>query len=111
MFDLLILSMLAIAAIGISCRWPRSIFVVLIFTAPYYGFTKSLIAADSLLVAWKDVLLASLLIGVFLRLHGRLRCTAAFLILLAYCAISASISTDWQSGALGFRATCQWMLL
>ena len=92
MLELLILALIALAATVIAARYPAAIFVVLIVIAPYYGFTKQLLDADSLLIAWKDVLLAGLLAGVFLRLHGRLKCPAVFAIFLAYCAVSACIA-------------------
>jgi len=68
MLELLILAVIAVAATLIAARYPAAIFVVLIVIAPYYGFTKQLLDPDSLLIAWKDVLLAGLLAGVFLRL-------------------------------------------
>lgn len=111
MTDILILTLLAVIAVLAACRWPQAIFVLLIVTAPYYGFTKQFLDPDSILMAWKDVLLASLLAGIFLRLNGRLRCPAALGVFLAYCAVTAAIPADWQIGLLGFRATCQWMLL
>lgn len=111
MLEILILAFIALSATLIAARRPASIFVALIVIAPYYGLTKQLLSADSLLIAWKDVLLAGLLAGVFLRLHGKLKCPAALAIFLGYCAVSACIPADWQIGLLGFRATCQWMLL
>ena len=111
MLEILILGSIAAAALAIGCRKPVALFVFLIVAAPYYGPTRLMLSADSLLVAWKDVLLAGLLAGIFLRLHGRLRCPVSLTILLTYCVVSACIPGDWQTGALGFRATCQWMLL
>src|SRR5206468_1503837 len=51
------------------------------------------------------------LAGIFLRLNGRFRCPVALTVFLAYCAVTACIPADWSIGMLGFRATCQWMLL
>jgi hypothetical protein len=109
--DILILGAIAAAAVAIACRKPIALFLFLIVAGPYYGPTKLMLNPDSLLVAWKDVLLAGLLTGIFLRLHGRLRCPTGLTVLLIYCVMSACIPGDWQVGVLGFRATCQWMLL
>src|SRR4051812_10197227 len=111
MLEILILGSIALGAMAIACRKPVSLFVFLIVAGPYYGPTKLMLNPDSFLVAWKDVLLAGLLAGIFLRLHGRLRCPIALTVLLIYCVVSACIPGDWQVGVLGFRATCQWMLL
>ena len=111
MVDILILGLIALGAVAIGCRRPVALFVFLIIVGPYYSPTKLLLDQGSLLVAWKDVLLAGLLVGIFLRLHGRLKCPVGLTLILAYSVISACIPNDWQIGALGFRATCQWMLL
>jgi hypothetical protein len=111
MLEILILASIAAGAVAIACRKPVALFVFLIVAGPYYGPTKLMLNADSLLVVWKDVLLAGLLAGIFLRLHGRLRCPIGLTVLLLYCVVSACIPGDWQIGVLGFRATCQWMLL
>jgi hypothetical protein len=111
MLEILMLGLIAAVAAALAFSKPVGLFVFLIVAGPYYGFTKLMINPDSLLVAWKDVLLAGLLIGVFLRIHGRLKCPVVLTLLLAYCGISACIPGDWQVGVLGFRATCQWMLL
>jgi len=107
----LILCSIAAAAVAIACRKPAALFVFLIVISPYYNVTKMRLKPESGLVAWKDVLLAGLLAGIFLRLHGRLRCPIGLTVLLTYCGVSAFISGDWQVGVLGFRATCQWILL
>jgi hypothetical protein len=111
MLQFFILGSIGAAAIALACRKPAALIIFLILVGPYYGFTKHMFAPDSLLVAWKDVVLAGLLAGLFLRLHGRLKCPVVLTILLIYCGISACIPGDWQIGMLGFRATCQWMLL
>src|SRR5205807_3784787 len=111
MLEILILGCIAAGAMAIACRKPVSLFLFLIVAGPYYGPTKLMLDPGSLLVAWKDVLLAGLLAGIFLRLQGRLRCPIGLTLVLAYSLISACIPGDWQIGALGFRATCQWMLL
>jgi len=111
MLEILILSVIGLGAVAIGCRSPVALFVFLIISGPYYGPTKLLLDPGSLLVAWKDVLLAGLLAGIFLRLQGRLKCPIGLTLVLAYSVISACIPNDWQIGVLGFRATCQWMLL
>jgi hypothetical protein len=111
MLEIVFLGLLATAAIALACRKPVALFLILIVAGPYYGVTKLMLNPDSFLLAWKDVLLASLLIGIFLRLNGRLRCPVILTVLLIYCVVSAAIPGDWETGVLGFRATCQWMLL
>src|ERR1700710_2670067 len=111
MLALTILAVLALGAVAIAANKPSLLILFLIVVGPYYGYSKTLFAPESILVAWKDVLLAGLLLGIFLRLHGRLKSPTVLTILLIYCVVSACIPGDWEIGVLGFRATCQWMLL
>jgi len=111
MWEIPILGLIAAAAVAIACHRPAALFIFLVVAGPYYGVTRLMLTTDSLLIAWKDALLAGLLGGIILRLHGRLKCPISLTVLLIYCGVSACIPGDWEIGALGFRATCQWMLL